>query len=145
MTSMITAVPREHISNVWLSISPDMDKAIKRTHGRFHNVDILTSLLEGVASLWLALHDKEIIGSLVFVITEYPSGMKCGRIDYIAGKNREEWFDDMWNAIVDYARDQGCTSMEMVARPGTAAYVDKWGGKRMGILMEYDIKEKTDG
>jgi len=139
MDTLITAVPKEHIANVWQAISPSLDKAINRTHGRFHNVDILTSLMEGTASLWLALQDKEIIGSLVFVIAEYPSGMKCGRIDYIAGRDRDEWFDQMWNAVRDYAKKEGCSAMEMVARPGTAAYVDKWGGKRVGILMEYDL------
>lgn len=147
MTTLITAVPKEHIANVWQSVSGDLDKAIKRTHGRFHNVDILTSLMEGSASLWLALRDgKEIIGSLVYVITEYPGGVIAGRIDYIAGRDRDDWFDEMWNAVCDYGRAQGCTTIEMVARPGTAAYVDKWGGKRVGILMEYDLtKEKTDG
>ena len=145
MTTMITAVPKEHIANVWLTVSPSLDKAIKRTHGRFHNVDILTSLLDGTASLWLALQDKTIIGSLVFVITQYPGGVIAGRIDYIAGRDRDEWFDEMWNAICSYAKDQKCTTIEMVARPGTAAYVDKWGGKRVGILMEYDLKDESDG
>lgn len=148
MTTIITAVPKEHISNIWQVVSPALDKAIERTHGRFHNVDILTSLIEGTASLWLAIKQNdgtdtegsgEIIGSLVFVIAEYPSMMKCGRIDYIAGKDRDEWFDEMWTAVRNYAKAEGCASLEMVARPGTAAYVDKWGGKRVGILMEYDL------
>ncbi len=145
MNATISSVPREHITNVWPAVSADLDKAIKRTHGRFHSVDILTQLLEGTASLWIAIRDKEIVGSLVFVISKYPGGVVAGRIDYIAGKDRDDWFDEMWNAISTYAKNEGCTAIEMVARPGTAAYVDKWGGRRMGILMEYDLKENKDG
>jgi hypothetical protein len=146
MTALISTVPREHINNVWQSVAPGLEKAIERTHGRFHSVDILTSLLEGQASLWIAIRDKEIIGSLVFVITQYPSGLKSGRIDYIAGKDRDDWFEEMWNAVIAYAKETGCASVEMVARPGTAVYVEKWGGKRVGILMEYDLlKENSHG
>lgn len=146
MTTMITAVPKEHVSNVWHTVSPWLDKAIDRAHGRFHNVDILTSLIDGTASLWLAIRQAddsqgEIIGSLVFVITIYPSGMKVGRIDYIAGKDREDWFVEMWDAIVNYAKDNGCKAIEMVARPGTAAYVKQWGGKVIGTFMEYTLED----
>jgi hypothetical protein len=150
MTTMISAVPKEHIGNVWKVVSPWLDKAIDRAHGRFHNVDILTSLFEGSASLWIAIKgndDKQqgdIIGSLVFVITVYPSGMKVGRIDYIAGRDRDEWFKQMWDAIVGYARDNQCKAIEMVARPGTAEYVKGWGGKPIGTFMEYTIGEEPD-
>ena len=139
---MISAVPTEHVGNVWPLVSSALDKAIARTHGRFHSVDVLTSLLEGTASLWIAVENKEIIGSLVFVITNYPGGVTSGRIDYIAGKDRDIWFKDMWDVVRDYAKNMGCSKIEMVARPGTAAYVDEWGGKRVGILMEYDLEEK---
>jgi hypothetical protein len=151
MTTMITAVPREHVANVWHSVSPWLDKAIDRAHGRFHNVDILTSLIDGTASLWLAIRTNpgstddegsgDIIGSLVFVITVYPSGMKVGRIDYIAGKDRNDWFKQMWDAIVGYAKHNQCKVIEMVARPGTAEYVKGWGGKAIGTFMEYNLQE----
>jgi hypothetical protein len=145
MTTVITAVPKEHVGNVWHVVSPWLDKAIARTHGRYHNVDILTSIIDGTASLWLAMRDNEIIGSLVFTISLYPSNMKVGRIDYIAGKDRDDWFDGMWDATKNYAKASGCVAIEMVARPGTAEYVKKWGGKQVGIFMEYDLKEKEDG
>ena len=145
MTTVITAVPKEHVGNVWHVVSPWLDKAIERTHGRYHNVDILTSIIDGTASLWLAMRDKEIIGSLVFTISLYPSEMKVGRIDYIAGKDRNDWFDQMWDATKTYAKASGCSVIEMVARPGTAEYVKKWGGKQVGIFMEYNLKEEADG
>ena len=155
MTTMITAVPKEHIANVWHAVSPWLDKAINRAHGRFHNVDILTSLIDGTASLWLAIRKSsdstddegsgDLIGSLVFVITVYPSGMKVGRIDYIAGKDRDDWFKQMWDSIVSYAKDNHCKAIEMVARPGTAEYVKEWGGKVIGIFMEYNLEDDDHG
>lgn len=141
MTTTITAVPKEHIKNVWQEVSPWLDKAIARTHGRYHNVDILTSIIEGTASLWLAIANGEILGSLVFTISLYPSGMKVGRIDYIAGRDRDEWFKEMWDAIVEYAKNDGCVMIEMVARRGTAEYVKEWGGREVGLFYEYSLKE----
>jgi hypothetical protein len=150
MTSVITAVPREHVGNIWHVVSPWLDKAIARTHGRYHNVDILTSVIEGTASLWIALtksEPQEIIGSLIFTVSLYPSGMRVGRIDYIAGRDRDVWFEDMWQAIKNYARIEGCQAIEMVARRGTAAYVKEWGGREVGLFYEYDLtkEEKEDG
>lgn len=147
MTSVITVVPKEHVGNIWHVVSPWLDKAIARSHGRYHNVDIFTSIISGTASLWLALREKddgekEIIGSLVFVITVYPGGKKLGRIDYIAGHDRDDWFEEMWEAIKVYSRNNGCAAIEMVARPGTAAYVKRWGGKVIGIFMEYDLEKE---
>ena len=145
MTTEISLVPKEHVGNVWRVVSQDLDKAIARTHGRFHSVDILTSIIEGDATLWVAMRDGEIIGSLVFVLSIYPTKLKVGRIDYIAGKDRDDWFDEMWGKIVEYSRYHGADMIEMIARPGTATYVDKWGGKRAGIVMEYNLKEDEDG
>jgi hypothetical protein len=141
MTTMISAVPKDHIANVWNVVGPWLDKAIVRTHGRFHSVDVLTQLIDGSASLCIALRDGEIIGSLVFVITIYPAGIKVGRIDYIAGKDRDDWFHEMWDQIKVYAKANHCTYIEMVARPGTAAYVKDWGGKAIGTFMEYTLED----
>lgn len=145
MTTEITLVPKEHIGNIWHAVSPWLDKAIARTHGRYHNVDILTSVIEGNATLWLALRDKEIIGSLIFTLSIYPTGMKVGRIDYIAGKDRDDWFQEMWDEVVAYSKHYDADVIEMIARPGTAAYVAKWGGKEVGRFYEYNLKDKSHG
>lgn len=146
--SVITAVPREHVINVWQVVSPWLDKAIARTHGRYHNVDVLTSVIDGTASLWIALRGEpqEIIGSLILTVSLYPSGMKVGRIDYIAGRDRDDWFVEMWDMIKDYARHEGCQAIETLARRGTAAYMKEWGGREVGLFYEYDLtkQEKAD-
>jgi len=143
--TVITAVPREHVRNVWQMVSPWLDKAIERTHGRYHSVDILTSIIDGTASLWLAMRDKEIIGSLVFTVSVYPSGLKVGRLDYLAGKDRDEWFDQMWDTLKEYGKREGCLRLEMMARPGTGLYAKKYGSKVLATFYEYDLtKEEND-
>lgn len=147
MTTLITAVPKEHVANVWHTVSPWLDKAIARTHGRYHSVDILTSVIDGTASLWLAIRDDEIIGSLIFTISVYPSGMKVGRLDYLAGKDRDNWFDEMWDTLKVYGRNEGCVALEMVARRGTGMYAKQYGSREVGVFYEYDLtkEENSDG
>jgi len=140
MTAMISAVPREHVGNVWPVVSPMLDNAIKRTHGRWHNVDILTSVLDGSASLWIAFNeDKKIIGSMIFTINAFPVGMQVGRIDYVAGENRDEWFDAIFEKACEYARDRGCNKIETVCRKGVGEYVKRYGMKEIGTYYEMDL------
>ena len=148
MTSVITVVPKEHVGNIWHEVSPWLDKAIARTHGRYHNVDILTSIIERhcVAVAGDSAEDngeKEILGSLVFVITLYPSGMKLGRIDYIAGHDRDDWFEG------DVGRDRRVRQEQWLrghrdGRPTRHRRIRQGVGRQgIGIFMEYDLGKRT--
>lgn len=139
----ISAVTKEDLGEVWPIVSPMLDKAIVRTHGRWHNVDVMMEILQGKASLWIAFNaQREIIGSLVLTISNYPGGILAGRVDYIGGRDREAWFDPLWDTIVRYCKAEGCDMIEGICRKGMIRYViDRYGCKETGTFFELDLRD----
>jgi hypothetical protein len=147
----VSAVPRERVGEVWPVVGPMLDKAINRTHGRWHNVDVLTACMDGTASLWVAFDaNNEIIGSLILAIQFYPGGAKTARVEYLGGRpptpgshERDEWFDPMWEVIVQYCKSMDCDMIEGVTRKGMQSYVmQRYGSKAIGIFFEYDLRNE---
>ena len=143
----ILLVPREKIPDIWTKAAPLLDKAISRSSGRYHIVDILTSVLDGSQSLWLAMDGENILGVGTLSINKFPAGAMVGRIEFIGGSDRDEWFEGMWNTMCDYATDYGCGIMETLCRPGIGPYIEKYGGRRTALFYECDLtkRNKTNG
>jgi hypothetical protein len=138
----ISAVPRDQVNGIWPVVGPMLNKAITRTNGRWHNVDVLAACLEGTTSVWIAFdEDSNIIGTATITISTYPSGMKVGRMDYLGGHDRDLWFDQMWETTTNYARDLGCERFEVVCRKGLESYCKKYGMKPIGLFTELDLRK----
>lgn len=146
MTAEIILVPREQIPEFWPTTSPLLDKAVSKSSGRYHVVDILTALLDGSQSLWLAVNDKkEILGVGTLSINRFPGGATIGRIEFIGGSERDEWFEGMWNTMCDYATEYGCEIMETLCRPGIGPYIERYGGRRTALFYECDLTRRKNG
>lgn len=140
MTATISAVPREEIGNIWPIVSPMLDKAVKRGRGRFHIVDVLTALLEGKQSLWIAFDkDKTILAALTLSINQYTDGMLVARIEYMGGQQRDEWIKELWDMCARYSREQGCKMLETTTRPGIGKYLSSWGVRQSAVVYELDL------
>ena len=137
----IAMVPREELAKVWNVCGPMLDPAVMRTKGRYHLVDLLEAEMSGMSSLWIAFNqDKEIVGCVHFTISLYPTGMKAGRLDYLGGRDRESWFNPMWETLCSYAKANQCSKLEMAARPGLVPYVvDRYGGRKVNVNVEVDL------
>ena len=137
---IIAMVPIDRITEAWPYVSPYLEKAVKRGKGRYHIVDLLEACLQGKQSLWIAVEgERNVIGAGTLSIQEYATGMRTSKIEFIGGKQRDLWFKPMWDMMISYSKELGCSALECIARPGLGPYFKSYGGEMTAGFYEIDL------
>lgn len=115
-----SGVPAEYLHLVWDKVEPYLASACQRG-GEYLTQDILTALVRRQMQMWVAFEGETLKRSNVFAvcITEIvitPQRKSCS-ILIGTGRRREEW-QGFRSAIEEWAREQGCEAMKVIARPG---------------------------
>jgi hypothetical protein len=124
----ITIVPSGHVTNVLPDIIPHLHKLAPRTNGRSTVDDILQGILSGSNSLWLAFEETEnnkIYGVVICNLMIYPR-IKTLNVFYCAGTVLRLWQKPMMDKLVNFAKDNGCSKIELTGRPGWAKALKAW-------------------
>ena len=102
----------------WDSIKPLIKKAVTYSGGR-HTVNSTKYLLEqGMMDLFIVFKTvKDIEAIIVTQKSIYPAKtlmtvVLCG------GKNMNKWAGEGIKTIMEYAKEKGCTGVEVMGRPG---------------------------
>lgn len=115
-----SGVPADYLHLVWDKVEPFLARATER--GREYGTeDILKALLQRNMQMWVAYEGETFETADIFAvcITEIiitPRRKACS-ILIGTGKRREEW-QGFRSAIEQWAREQGCEAMKVIARPG---------------------------
>jgi citrate lyase beta subunit len=123
-------VPTEEVGAVWHTVAPLLATAVERDEGRRTLHDVLRSLVNGQAMLWI-VSDGEPIGAIVTARADYAREMRL-RIDWLAGERFEEWAH-LVSEVVNHARHYGFAAVEFGGRPGLAKTLEKHGFEIVGI------------
>jgi len=116
-------------------------EAVKYLKGRYDTIDVFIELLKGEQTLWIAFNDEqEIKGCCTVRIADYPNA-RCCSLDFIAGTGVDEWLEDGFKIIGEYAKEFGCTRMEGTGRPGWAPRLKKMGWDAMAIRFDFKISD----
>ncbi len=136
---IVTVVPLDRVMDAWPQASVLLEPALKRGKGRYHIVDLLEAVLAGRQSLWLAIEDKTVIGAGTLSVQDYATGFRSSKIEFIGGKQRDKWFKPMWDAMIAYSKELGCSALECIARPGLGPYFKSYGGETTAAYYEIDL------
>ena len=77
------------------------------------------------------------------VVTELIK-RKLGKVCHIyiaTGRQRHKW-QHLINKIEDFAKEEGCQMMELIARPGWQKVYNNYGYKRTHVVLEKQIKQE---
>ena len=130
---MIFAIRREEILALWPEIGPH----IERTLSIDVNPPTLDEVLAGIARgssccLVDATEDgRKIRAVAVFYINQRREVIG----EYMAGDDVGEWVGDMYEAVNEFARRNGCKVIRSWARKGWARIAKKYGYADQGISM----------
>jgi hypothetical protein len=107
------------------------------TRGRSTTDDILKFLFTGQMQLWVVLDDKEIYGQIITEIKQYPQ-CKMLVIQYCSGeKNHMKFVEDkVYDTLERYAKDFGCSGIELIGRPGWHKHVVKRGYETRSVMYQ---------
>lgn len=111
-------VPLEMVERLWPSVQNLIAEACERSAGRFTADGYRKRILRGEQQLWIATgNDLEAV-IVTELATYHDTGLKVARALIGVGRNRENWLPLVRAGLVAWGREQGCSKIEIVARPG---------------------------
>lgn len=111
----LSGVSAERLPEVWEDVKPLIVAACSRSFPKMTEADVLKAVSERDMQLWV-IYEDVIYAVLVTEILNYPLRRVC-RILMATGTDRTRW-QHFISDIERWAKEQGCDSMELEARPG---------------------------
>ena len=107
------------------------------TKGRPVVDDILKFLFTGQMQLWVVLDNKKIYGQVITEIKQYPQ-CRMLTIQYCSGEKQHMKFidDKIYETLERYAKDNGCSGIELIGRPGWSRHVAKRGYEIKSVMYQ---------
>jgi hypothetical protein len=116
---LVSAVPAEHVLNVWPKIRDYIAEVVLRTHGRYEVEDVLSQLLDESHLLWIAFEGEHVKGAVVSCFQFYPR-KKFLSCPFVTGEDFASWKGPILEVLHSFARDNGCEGIEATGRLGWA-------------------------
>ena len=113
-------IPRERVGDVWHVLEAFVAKATAITK----KTDIQTvsqAAASGDVQLWAVMDTREEnakpIAAVVTELAKYPNGFKSCQVMLAGGGEMRRW-KHLIATLEEFARDEGCDTIEIVGRPG---------------------------
>ena len=137
-------IPPESVSKAWGIVKADIANALARSNGYALADHILKWINEKKMQLWILwdpeAENNKYYGVVVTEIIQRPL-QKCLNIKIMTGRHREKW-QHLIKHIEDFAWQQNCDLLELVARPGWKKILKPFGYRESHVLLEKKKENK---
>lgn len=140
MTAVAMQMPIEEFSRYWRDIQREMDCVPHIWEPWWTKESIFHGILSGQFQIWAAGHDGSVRLFLVTQIVNYPAARVLTSI-LMLGNSFEESVDALHASLEQFARNEGCTRMEVLARPGFERKLAKYGLRKYGVALGCPISQ----
>lgn len=137
----VSLVPTDHVDLVWGEVVKHLMRPVNRSYGRYTIVDVYAALHSGTQQLWVVYEGDDIIAAITTGISIYPN-KKCLTCMFCGGRGLDEWAEEADYALSQFARDEGCESIELTGRIGWKKVLEKFDWDHRFVGYE---KELTNG
>ena len=142
----IVYIPKEEINKVWVLAKPYVDDALVYSNSHHHSDHFKNLMVQGKLQLWLLWDDKkntiqEKMNGVVVSEIINRSIKKVFHLPIVTGKNRQRW-QHLIEKLENFAKDQGCDCMELIARPGWQKILNKHNYFKTHVVLEKNLKEE---
>ena len=142
----LVKVPTKELDKVWGLIEKDIKQSLLFS-GQLSNAEfVLKTAKEGKFQIWI-LWDKlqktnveNYFGVVITEIIEKPLGKVC-HIFMMTGRQRHKW-QYLVKDIEKFAKEEKCSMMELITRPGWQKVLNQFGYKRTHVVLEKQIKQE---
>jgi len=141
----LVLIPKQNISIVWKQCEGMIADAMARSNNYANASHFKKWISEGKMQLWF-LWDKDqdipdrLYGIVITEIIQRPL-QRCLNIKIMTGKHREKWQHLIKN-IEDFAWQNQCDLLELVARPGWKKILKPFGYQESHVLLEKHKENK---
>lgn len=142
----IVYIPKEEIDKVWVLAKPYVDDALIYSNNHHHSDHFKNLMIQGKLQLWFLWDDKkntiqEKMNGVVVSEIINRSIKKVFHLPIVTGKNRQRW-QHLIEKLENFAKDQECDCMELIARPGWQKILDKHNYFKTHVVLEKNLKEE---
>ena len=132
----LVQIPKQNIEEVWPIVVKDIADALARSNGYARAEHIKIWILDNKMQLWILWYsqDKKNYGVVVTEIIQRPL-QRCLNIKIMTGSHREKW-QHLVKQIEDFAWQNNCDLLELIARPGWKRVLKPFGYKESHVLLE---------
>jgi hypothetical protein len=144
----LVRIPIEELDKVWSMVEKDIKSALAYSSQLTDSDFVFDLTKEGKFQLWVLWDKKQKITSNKYfgvVVTELIK-RKFGKVCHIyimTGRQRNKW-QHLISKIEDFAREEGCDIMELIARPGWQKVLNIFDYKRTHVVLEKKIKQEEN-
>jgi len=141
----LVRIPTEELEKVWSLVEKDIRQALAYSSQLTDSNFIFEIAKQNKFQIWV-LWDKEqkeqnkYFGVVVTEIIKRKLGKVC-HIYIMTGRQRHKW-QYLIKDIEEFAKNEGCLMMELIARPGWQKVLNNFGYKRTHVVLEKKIKNE---
>ena len=142
-------IPSSNLDDVWNLVKKDISEALSYSGNHTDSDFVYDCVKENKMQLWV-VWDKDkpttlekYYGVVVTEIIERKLVKTCN-IFIVTGRQRQQW-QHLINILEDFALENNCTNMELIARPGWKRIMEQFDYKQTHVVLEKPIiktKEK---
>ena len=142
-------IPSSNLDDVWSLVKKDISEALSYSGNHTDAQFVYDTLKEDKMQLWV-VWDKDkpttlekYYGVVVTEIIERKLIQSCN-LFIVTGRHRQQW-QHLINVLEDFAIENNCTNMELIARKGWQRIMEQFDYKQTHVVLEKPIiktKEK---
>ena len=139
-------IPSEQLDKVWSLIEKDIKDALAYSNQLTDSDFVLEVAKQDKFQVWV-LWDKDkdktidkYFGVVVTEIIQRKLGKVC-HIYIMTGRQRQKW-QYLVKDIEEFAKQEDCKMLELIARPGWQKVLNNFGYKRTHVVLEKQIKQE---
>jgi len=144
----LVRIPIQELEKVWSLVEKDIKSALAYS-GQLTDSDfVYETAKEGKFQIWV-LWDKnqkktvdKYFGVVVTEIIKRKFGKVC-HIYIMTGRQRTKW-QHLITKVEDFAKEEDCKMMELIARPGWQRVLNAFDYKRTHVVLEKKIKQENE-
>ena len=142
----LVRIPTKELDKVWSLIEKDIRQALLYS-GQLTNSDfVLQTAKQDKFQVWVLWDKKQkttldkYFGVVVTELIQRQLGKVC-HVYIMTGRQRQKW-QHLVKVIEDFAKENKCQMLELIARPGWQKVMNNFGYKRTHVVLEKQIKEE---
>ena len=144
----LVRIPIQELEQVWGLVEKDIKSALAYS-GQLTDSDfVYETAKEGKFQIWV-LWDKnqkktvdKYFGVVVTEIIKRKFSKVC-HIYIMTGRQRTKW-QHLITKVEDFAKEEDCKIMELIARPGWQRVLNAFDYKRTHVVLEKKIKQENE-
>ena len=144
----LVRIPIIELDKVWSLVEKDIRNALAYSGQLTDSDHVYETAKEDKFQVWV-IWDKnqkktvdKYFGVVVTEIIKRKHGKVC-HVYIVTGRQMSKW-QHLISRVEEFAKDEGCKMMELIARPGWQKVYNNHGYKRTHVVLEKQIKQEDN-